>query len=189
MSAINCLLRALQEIENPNERANRTGYHVVRIDPQKGDKPTIVAKPNEDRLNVFAKTKNYPITKKYMNQKLHVDFFNYSYSGFHRADYKGRRFHNLIRFGRTGSHMTGHMEYSQMPRAFRELKNARIPENFIGESTFENGVKEYDFETLNDIEIGSCEDVKYEKFVKNSLVDPKGFRALENSRYANSQPV
>ena len=79
MSALNCLLRALQEIENPQERASRTGYHVVRIDPQKGDRPALIASPNLQRMNVSLKQKPYPITKKYMNQKLHADFFNVSF--------------------------------------------------------------------------------------------------------------
>lgn len=76
MSNINCLLRALQEIENPQERASRTGYHVVRINPQLADKPQIIASPSTHRVSISERSKPYPINKKYMNQKLHADFFN-----------------------------------------------------------------------------------------------------------------
>ena len=76
LSKINCLLRALQEIESPQERANKTGYNVVRIDPQRGDMPKVVARPNVERGMIKLKTKPYPLTDKYMKQKLHIDFFN-----------------------------------------------------------------------------------------------------------------
>jgi len=77
---INCLLRALQEIESPQEKANRTGYNIVRIDPQQGDKPEIVARPTLDRYGITENRKPHPQTKKYMTQKLDINHFNVSAS-------------------------------------------------------------------------------------------------------------
>jgi len=184
LSKINCLLRALQEIESPQERANKTGYNVVRIDPQRGDMPKVVARPNVERGMIKLKTKPYPLTDKYMKQKLHIDFFNYSYSGLHRTDYVGNRFHNLVRFGRTGSHMSGYMEYSQTPRGIRDMKTGVIPQNFVGVETNAEGENEFIFQKEMPIELNNLDGINPKKSSEVPLAHSIGFTQLSKSSNA-----
>jgi len=130
---INCLLRALHEVESPYEQATRTGYSVVKIDPQKCDKPEIVASPNTARLNVSEQEKPVNSYKEYFNQKPIIDFFNYNTSGVHRQDHMSNKFHNRVFPGRAGSHMFGFMSYKQMPRSVAEISDAELPHQFICE--------------------------------------------------------
>ena len=69
------------------------------------------------------------------------------------------------------------------------MKHAQIPEHFVGQRPTTDGGKEFLFENLEDIENTSITEIGFEETQRCSLVDSKGFKALEKSRYANPPVV
>jgi len=59
LNKIKAFCKALRNLESPQQIAERTGYHVVEIDPHQYNKPTIIAEPSgfqdgdDDQLEPF----------------------------------------------------------------------------------------------------------------------------------------
>jgi len=121
MSLINCFCRAIEEPETDQERADLNGYYVVEIDPQRGDKPKIVAEPRKGKRSI-----PFPQQYAFFHQRInHKQFHNAM--GIFRNDPHSSRYWNFVHPGRTGSGYAGFLEYKRIPEELTKHVKPAVP--------------------------------------------------------------